>query len=149
MKIAKEMLPRDWAIPGRKLLPKNSSNVSSRSIPALSLIRFQECDLEMSENAVFKLSNLVIAYSLDNFEISGTAEALAALGELLVANKSGSLIIEFIKPQQSAHPYSGFIEKVLIKNEPHKVVVSQITEITNYVNKLDKSLRDKIIYIHP
>jgi len=80
----------------------------------------------MSENVVYDLTDLVVVYSLENdFEIRGTIEALAALAELLVANKAGRLIIELIKPQQPAHPYFGFIEKVLIQNEPHKVVVSR------------------------
>src|SRR5215218_6408048 len=80
----------------------------------------------MSENVMYDLTDLVVVYSLENdFEIRGTIEALAALAELLVANKAGRLIIELIKPQQPAHPYFGFIEKVLIQNEPHKVVVSR------------------------
>jgi hypothetical protein len=89
---------------------------------------------------MYKLSSLVVAYSLENdFEIRGTAESLAALAELLDANKAGSLIIELIKPQQPAHPYFGFIEKVLIQNEPHKVVVSRV-EDTLVITGDDESL---------
>ena len=83
----------------------------------------------MSEDAVYKLSNLVALYSLENdFEIRGAEDALAALAKLLIVPNTRSLIIELIEPQLTAQPYFGFVNRVLIQHQPHKVIVSRIRD---------------------
>ena len=94
----------------------------------------------MSEDPVYKLSNLVALYSLENdLEIRATKDALASLAELLVVPNFPSLIIELIEPQLTARPYFGFLNRILIQHQPHKVIVSR-KEDTLVISGNDKLL---------
>lgn len=94
----------------------------------------------MSEDVVYKLSNIVGLYSLENdLEIRGTEDALASLANLLLVADSQGRIIELIETQLTAEPYFGFVNKVLIQHQPHKVIVSR-TEDTLEISGNGKSL---------
>ena len=78
------------------------------------------------DDTVYELSNLVALYSLENdLEIRATKDALVSLAKLLLVPNTRSLIIELFEPQLTAQPYFGFVNRVLIQHQPHKVIVSR------------------------